>query len=942
MGIDMMLVEWIANLLKEEKRPLTANEIAEYLRLSKVLSRDDDSAYSTTEVLNHVENYPSIFQVFGGWVVLTSDRKWQTFISNYSYLAALMRDALGLAELQFVVAALVFYKRLIDFRGTPVYTISPTTDLLDFAERNSPGAFVELLKSLNEIDRKSGFSIRIFSDLSRQLLRMPVRVLREVLFSLRDFETQEFSNSEFAIAFAHLFDISDGASSRKPTLARTPQQVVEVMVSLLDAKRGVVLDPVCGTGGLLARVAQISSADVNVRGYEINEKAARFAYMLLFLQAGNLPDVTVTNCFSDLNTDSVYDYILADLPLVSSIESIELNSLAEQHNFRLPKRSRSFAPMLLYVYTKLSRRGKAVLTVSESFLSSAGLDESIRQMLITEDAIEAVISLPPNSLRPYTNGKASIIVLNKSKPSYLLGRVKFIDATGTKHRGKSGNFDTLEIIDSYRNKELSGRNQQLVALESIRAANTLQVTFYTEKFHQVHELFSERGVVSLGELVVIKRGGDLIERDSVNHPESIPFVRIENLERDILDMGLSAEGFRSYIDDPTPYDRSLVASEALLVARIGDNLKPTYFRPTKTLPAIVVHSNVLILSPLPGMHNAQINFEYLYYQLYSSFVQKQVERKRQGAVMPFISIKSLKSLLIPFMEPSAQAEFVATQKANIIATERERVNQRLKLIGFEERDIQKESDIVSTLVHELRPKLVGMYAIAKKIARIVEKRGISDLVEYDVSVSDDIDLELGELTLPAENMSMRELGEKLVKESEDLSKTLTVVQSVMNFTLKREELSYVDLFQFISDYFAARSIDINDAYSYEVRGSSVMVDINLRSFEQLLDQLLANAMRHAFKAPSVHNRVSFVTREDKERRIAIVDYSNNGAPFMLTEQDFVGFFHKSKDSIGSGIGGNFVYRVVKAHGGDLRVREEVKKGFFMRIELPLRRDRYEQ
>jgi signal transduction histidine kinase len=937
-----MLVEWIAGLLEAEKRPLTASEIAEYLRSSKVLARDDDSAYSATEVLNHAENFPSVLQIIDGWIVLTADRKWQTFISNYSYIAALLRQTLTLADLQFVVAAFVFYKRLIDFRDSIAYPLSPTEDLLKFTEENSPSAFLDLLRSLNELDKQIGSSIRIFSELSRQLVRLPMRTVREILTSLRDFETRDFSNNEFVIAFAYMFDISDGSPNRKPTLVRTPQYVVEIMTSLLEAKRGVVMDPVCGAGGLLARVAQTSLGDVHVRGYEVNERSARFAYMLLLLQTGILPDVSVANCFSDLNADTSYDYIVADLPLISAADSYELADLAEQYHFRLPKSSRSFAPMLLYVYTKLSRRGKAVLTVSESFLSSGGLDESIRQMLIAEDAIEAVISLPPNSLRPYTNGKASIIVLNKSKPSYLLGHIKFIDAAEAKHRSKSSTFDALEIIDSYRSKEPGGRNYQLVNLESVRAANTLQVAFYTEKFHQVHELFSERGAIHLGDLVLIRRGATLVERDTVTHPESIPFVRIENLERDILDMGLSAEGFRSYIDDPSPYERAVVSSEALLVARIGDNLKPTYFRPTKSLPAIIVHSNVLILSPLPGMHSAQINFEYLYYQLYSSFVQKQVERKRQGAVMPFISIKSLKSLLIPFMEPSAQAEFVATQKANIIATERERVNQRLKLIGFEERDIQKESDIVSTLVHELRPKLVGMHSLAKKIARIVERRGLADLAEYDNVLDDNIDPALEGLMLPAENMPMGELGEKLVKESEDLSKTLSVVQHVMNFTLKREDLSHVDLFQFISEYFVARAVDINETYSYEVRGASVMVDINLRSFEQLLDQLLANAMRHGFKTASLSNRVSFSIREDKERRIAMIDYSNNGSPFVLSEQDFVGFFHKSKDSIGSGIGGNFVYRVIKAHGGDLRIREGAKKGFFMRIELPLRRDRYDQ
>jgi signal transduction histidine kinase/SAM-dependent methyltransferase len=932
-----MLNEWITDLLQSRGEALRIEELAEYLNTRSDLRRQRTEGISAPELRSYIEDFPSRYRILNGWVTLADEKKWQDFMSVFSYLTSVLSGIYRTQDVQFIFAGLMLYARAVELRDVSRIPIRISEDAaylasLSFAQPSEMRLF---LRSLSDVDRDNNFTIPIFSELSRLLRRLPSGALADIALILQRIDVQAFNTSDFLIAFGYVLDTRNFESRRRPNLIRTPDPVVELMIALLSPGRGIVLDPMCGTGSLLTRIAQLHNNSTKLVGFEIDEHAARFAYMSLLLCTHKLPSIEVRSCFEELSSNSKFDYIVSDLPLTPVSNAHELLHLTEHYGISFPLSNKGFAATVLYIYTKLSLRGRAVFTVSEGFLSSSGgIDERVRQILIQDDVIEAVISLPPNSLRPYTNGKASILVLNKSKPSYLLGRIKFIDAAEPKYNNKTGGFDFSEILRSYKNKEIDEKSGQLVEVNSVVSANTLQVAFYTEKFHQIGELLFDRGAMPLGQLVEIKRGVNLLDKEDANHQEGIPFVRIENLERDILDMALSAEGLRSFIQSPAVYEKSIIDTEVILIARIGDYLKPTYFKPTKAIPRIVTHPNVLVLSAHPG--GPTFNFDYLYYQLYSAFVQKQIERKRQGAVMPFISIKALKGLVIPFMGENAQAEFVATQKANIIATEREKVNQRLKLIGFEERDIRKESDVVSTLVHELRPKLVAIHSLANKLSRIIKTHQILNLTEFDSLDQDSFDPDLVDVVQPLENLNISEVSERLITDTEELNETLSVVQKVMNFSLKQEDFALVDVFGLIRDYFVRKAAEIGGAFGYDVKGTHVIANINPRSFEQVLDQLLANAVRHAFQSTGSSNHIIFNIREDKDRQLAIIEYSNNGTPFRLTEQDFIGFFHKSKGSVGSGIGGNFIYRVVKAHGGDLRVREGVKRGFYITIELPLK------
>lgn len=161
----------------------------------------------------------------------------------------------------------------------------------------------------------------------------------------------------------------------------------------------------------------------------------------------------------------------------------------------------------------------------------------------------------------------------------------------------------------------------------------------------------------------------------------------------------------------------------------------------------------------------------------------------------------------------------------------------------------------------------------------------------------------------------------------------------MTLNLKPSEFIKTKLLSFLSEHLRDKTIERPHKYKIEVKGHEIEAKIHQASILQVIDQLVANAEHHAFPSPSSKDRITFNVKEDKERKIAIIEYSNNGKPFTLTKSDYIQFFTKSKSSNGSGIGGNYIYRIIRAHDGDIEIDENKVKGFSMKIEIPIKDER---
>lgn len=926
----MKLHEAIQKVLRENGRPMTAKDIAAAINLWGYYQKADATPLQSSQVYARVKNHPSILQNINGHIVLVEDNHWKNLLTSYEYLNNTLKGIFILADIQFIIAVLLSYKRLIDINDRPgrSYPLEANRHLKSTLDHLFEGgrSFVENFKSLEayHIAAES-----VFEECARLLIKLDNAKRKEIESILGQIDTRHLSDLEFGNIYEYLLTIIS-IDSDKSSLNHTPYSLRQLMVAILNpTENSSVYDPVAGIGGLLieAKLHQ----NVEISGSEINKRIAQLGNLNLLMHGmGNINDIRSEDCFKQTKEERTYDFIIADLPANGITNSTGHGQLYHQYGLSIPQSGKSFGSLVLFALSKLNDGGKAVLTVSDGFLAKTGKAKEIRDLLIERDVIESIISLPYGTLRPYTDAKASILVLNKHKPQQLTKRIQFITAKAEEQSVKSLILNNDDIIRQYNDKVYLSKNAQIIDHSDLRPGTNLSADAYDAQFLIGNTMLKEGKGKLLGNIAQIKAGVSP-EKSFIHKEGDIPLVKVENLSKDILDINLAISN-NEWLNDNYRYERNIVAHECILLARIGDNLKPTIFRPTEELPEILPHSNVYTLTI---SHESEVNIEYLYYQFHATFIQQQVEKRKLGSVMPYISIAGLKEIIVPYMSIEAQGEFVQSQKANLVAEERQRVEDRILALGYKEETRQAGADIIKTLTHQLRPVFTGVNSITQRIDRIVKREKLADVKEYkDLNVPIDPEIE-HDIALP-DNFTLGQLLEKLSAETNHLSNVLTNVDKVMNFTLLPEDLKEVNILNFLNQYKAQKDIEQNSLYTINVRGEAANVLLHEASFKELLDQLLHNAEKHAFanKNDDEVNQVQFIVKRHKTRGVVTIEYSNNGVPYELTQKDFVTAFERGQKSAGSGIGGNYISRIVAAHYGKLTIESNYNDGFLLTIELP--------
>lgn len=928
----MTLHEAIIQILEEVGKPLSTRTIAETINRRGLYVRKDGKPINKIQIRSRVKNYPGLFDYLNGQVVLTADSHWRELLGTYWYLADTLRNNFSRSDLQFMLASLFFVKRIGDlsYSAFDFQMRLPQLKVGDFLRLYDSDYPLEAIEDLNYLDQLNN-SPNVFSDYGQLLSRLDSSKRKDLFKALERIRTDKYSEEEFGAIFDYFLHLISAEFSNS-TVPYTPKYLQDLMVSLLNPKDGKSLyDPVCGSGGLLIESLRHVNGILKVKGTEINHRMAQLGYMNLIMNGYYEAEISPNNCLDELVNPELYDYIIADLPINGFSNSTKNKFLFEKWGLKPASSGKGYSSPVLFVLSKLNSRGKAVITVSESLLFKGGKEKEIRELIINQDLLESVISLPAGALKPYTGAKASILVLNKNKPTLIRDKVKLIEAHKTFTDSNTIDIDIEKIIDSNNSLE-SSKDGSLRLLDYGNLKSDLNLCAATYSFESIEadEMLLSGTGRKLGDLVDIRSGKSLKQKAFDSKSSSgLPFIKMENLSKDILDMYLDKES-TTLVDAEFENERSILNTEGLLIARIGENLKTTYFKPSSDCPKVFYHSSIFAL--VPKSQNDLIDLEYLYYQLNSDFVRKQIANNRAGAVMPHISIAKLKDIVIPYVSKDLQKQFTDTQKANIIAVERGKIEDRIKALGYEEEIEQKESDIVRTLVHELRPKLSKLNLLTEKLSRLAKIHDLDQLKEYP----DDITKNLDPGVEVPENLSLEEIVIKLKSDSERLNEILSTVKNVMSFNLDENDFIKTDLFDFIENFITSKKTESNGLYKIEVKGSHILVPIHADSMKLVLDQLISNAEKHGFKDKTKKYKIEFRVKPSHLGQTVILEYSNNGEPFNLSEKEYINFITKSKDSTGSGIGGYYINRIIKSHGGNLEVEENLKQGFRMKIELPIK------
>ena len=194
-------------------------------------------------------------------------------------------------------------------------------------------------------------------------------------------------------------------------------------------KDSVFIDPCCGSGGMFVQSVKFieshqgNSRDVSIYGQEYTNTTYKLAKMNLAIRgiSCNLGEQAANTFSNDQHKDLKADFIMANPPF-NQKEWRADNELVDDprwNGYEVPPTSNANYGWILNIVSKLSQNGVAGFLLANGALSDDGTELKIRQQLIENGLVEAIIILPRN-LFYTTDISVTLWILNKNKKARTL------------------------------------------------------------------------------------------------------------------------------------------------------------------------------------------------------------------------------------------------------------------------------------------------------------------------------------------------------------------------------------------------------------------------------------------------------------------------------------------------------------------------------------------
>jgi len=286
----------------------------------------------------------------------------------------------------------------------------------------------------------------------------------------------------------------------------TPKEVVNLVVNLIKPEAGnSIYDPTCGSGGMLIESANYIKKSGGVIGKFVDAKLygqeknlSTWAICKINMIVHNLKDsdiqkgdtLSAPKHLEDGDLKS-FDRVIANPPFSlkkwwasaeSNIKTDEKGKeIAPKYNsvvsdeygrfkYGIPPRGYGDLAFVQHMVSVLKNDGRMGVVLPHGILFRGGTEGKIRQGLLNDDIIEAIVGLPEKLF--YNTGiPASIIIINKNKADNLKNRVVFIDASSEYKDGKNQNTLTQEnikkIVDAYDGLQTIDKFMRVVEMSEI-------------------------------------------------------------------------------------------------------------------------------------------------------------------------------------------------------------------------------------------------------------------------------------------------------------------------------------------------------------------------------------------------------------------------------------------------------------------------------------------
>jgi len=276
----------------------------------------------------------------------------------------------------------------------------------------------------------------------------------------------------------------------------TPAEVSETLARLVAPKPGDrICDPACGSGSLLIRTArQVGSGDFSLYGQEMNGSTWALCKMNMFLHGMDASRIEWEDTirhpqFVENDALMKFDVVVANPPF--SLDKWGQEIAAEDRYGRFfrgipPKSKGDWAFILHMLATAIEGKGRVGVVVPHGVLFRGGQEGKIREALIRENLLDAVIGLPPN-LFYGTPIPAALMIFDKSRKSNGKDKVLFIDASHefeqVTNQNRLREQDIEKIVDAFRNKRTIEKYSHLASYAEIEENEfNLNIPRYVDTF----------------------------------------------------------------------------------------------------------------------------------------------------------------------------------------------------------------------------------------------------------------------------------------------------------------------------------------------------------------------------------------------------------------------------------------------------------------------------
>lgn len=468
------------------------------------------------------------------------------------------------------------------------------------------------------------------------------------------------ANGDLGDAFEYLLQVMGTQGDAGQFL--TPRHIINFIVSIVDPqKTDKILDPAEGTAGFLISsflhilknntkpdsnlpgsaltYDERKKLSENLVGYDISHDMVRLSLVNLYLHGFADPKIYEYDTLGNLDRwDDDFDCIETNPPFMTPKGGVK------PHKRFSIQAKKSEVLFVDYIMEHLNPNGKAGIIVPEGIIfQSATAYKALRKMMIDQNFLYAVVSLPPGIFQPYSLVKTSILlmdrVLAKKTKDILFVKVEndgFDLGAQRRPIDKNDLPKATEILKRYKMSiqtgksfELSDEDKKIASLIPIeKISKSGDYNLSGERYRAVNDYSHVKWpMVDLGEVAEVLKGSAITKNQTIEG--TIPVVaggqypayfhNEANRSGEVITVSASGAyaGFVNYFEIP------IFASDCSTIQSKDQN---------------------------------QVKTKYLFYILKSK--QEEIYKFQQGGGQPHVYPKDLVNIRIPLPTLEVQQEIV--------------------------------------------------------------------------------------------------------------------------------------------------------------------------------------------------------------------------------------------------------------------------------------------